>query len=273
MNDTETEARRLLAAGAEDMPAGVDLLTGFAAARRRDRTRRTRRRALLPGGIAVAAASVTAVALTVGSAPAALATVTSALTRTLAQSYHLTEHDSFYTIGNGRIYGRAHDTCTSQADPVRHLEASTCSDGSRALEVGGYTYFYAIDPPRPGKHWQRIPTADLLQLHTLEGFNTAATPQQMLAEIKKADNVTVAGPASGPGWTGTRYAFSASPGARVKVSGTVDVDQQERARALVLTLRLTGSNVLVVTQVLTFSDFGAPVTVTPPPADQTFSSP
>lgn len=81
----------------------------------------------------------------------------------------------------------------------------------------------------------------------------------------------MAGPASGPGWTGTRYAFSGSPGAGIELSGTVNVDQQGQARALVLTIRLTSAiNVFVMTQDLTFSDFGAPVTVTPPPADQTF---
>lgn len=81
----------------------------------------------------------------------------------------------------------------------------------------------------------------------------------------------MAGPASGPGWTGTRYAFSGSPGAGIELSGTVNVDQQGQARALVLTIRLASAiNVFVMTQDLTFSDFGAPVTVTPPPADQTF---
>ena len=54
----------------------------------------------------------------------------------------------------------------------------------------------------------------------------------------------------------------------------MDVDKQGRARALVLTIRLTGATLAsVVTQFLTFSDFGAPVTVIPPPADQTFSRP
>ena len=160
MNDTETEARRLLAAATEDMPPGAGLLDGFAAARRRDRARRTRRRAVLSAGIAVAAASVTAVTLTIGSAPPALATVTSALTRTLTQSYHLTEQDSSYYIVNGRIRYPAHFTCTSEADPVRHLGASSCSDGLRSREVGGYSYQYVPDPvDHPGRHWQRMPTA------------------------------------------------------------------------------------------------------------------
>jgi hypothetical protein len=92
----------------------------------------------------------------------------------------------------------------------------------------------------------------------------------MLAAIKEAAKVTVAGPASGPGWTGTRYAFSATR-TGTKTSGTVTVDRQGRTRALVLTQRTPSAvNVLVETQVLTFSDFGAPVTVTPPPADQTW---
>jgi len=33
------------------------------------------------------------------------------------------------------------------------------------------------------------------------------------------------------------------------------------------------SRTVVVEQILTFSDFGVPVTVTPPPADQTFITP
>jgi hypothetical protein len=256
------------------MPPGIGLLEGFAAARRRDRVRRIRGRAVLSAGIAVAAASVTAVTLTIGSAQPALATVTSALTRTLSQSYHLTEQDSSYYVGNGRIHYPAHDTCTSEADPVRHLEASSCSNGGRVLETGSYTYIYFTDlPDHPGKHWGRIPTASLGRLPASNAF-IAATPQQMLAQIKKAAKVTEAGPASGPGWTGTRYAFSVSPGAGTELSGTVDVDQQGQARSLVLTTRLTSaSNVFVMTQALTFSDFGAPVTVTPPPADQTFNSP
>lgn len=55
------------------------------------------------------------------------------------------------------------------------------------------------------------------------------------------------------GWPGaTHRATAPSP-----VTGTVDVDRQGRARALRLTIRQTGkTNVSVMTQVLTFSDFG-----------------
>ena len=280
MNDTETEARRLFAAATQDMPPGIDLLDGFAAARR-DRSRRTRRGATLSAGIAAAAAAVTAVTLAMGSASPALAVVTSALTRTLAQSYHLAEQDSSYYIVNGQIRSPHHHACTTEADPVRHLLATSCPSGIVSREVGGYIYIYTPRPAvSPGRHWLRIPAASIVNLPAIGGFTTA-TPQQMLTEIKEAATVTVAGPASGPGWTGTRYAFSATlnPGTIVKLSGTVTVDQQGRARTLVLTMRFTGAPgifpgalaALVTTRVLTFSDFGTPVTVTPPPADQTFS--
>jgi hypothetical protein len=58
----------------------------------------------------------------------------------------------------------------------------------------------------------------------------------------------------------------------MEIAGTVDVDTRGQARALVFTARF-GSlvNASVTSQALTFSDFGAPVTVTPPPADQTFN--
>lgn len=273
MNDTETEARRLLATAADDRPPGIDLLGGFAGAHRRERARRMRGRAVLTAGVAVAA-SATAAVLTIGSAPSALATVTGALNRTLTQSYHLTAQESSYYIWNGQIKYRSHDTCTGEADPARHLYSSSCSNGLRVREVAGYEYIYIAGPAgHPGKHWQRIAIASVVHLPAINGF-TSATSQQMLSEIKKAEKVTVAGRASGPGWTGTRYAFSGSPDAADKVSGTVDVDQQGRTRAVFVTTRMTSAiNVFVMTEVLTFSDFGTPVTVTPPPPDQTTSGP
>lgn len=198
---------------------------------------------------------------------------------TLTQSYHLSEQDSYYFIVNGQIRNPHHDACTTEADPVRHLLATSCSTwnpitqkaGPIAREVGGYTYYYTpVTTGTHGKHWTRVPTASIPPPPCCvdNGFTTA-TPQQMLAQIKKAATVTVAGPASGPGWTGTRYALSATLRDRTKLSGTVTVDRQGRTRALVLTQRSSSAvNVLVETQVLTFSNFGTPVTVTPPPADQ-----
>jgi hypothetical protein len=224
--------------------------------------------------VAVAAATVTAVALTTGSAPPARAAVTSALTRTLAQSYHVSMQAGSYYVRNGQATSRSQLVCTGEADPVRQLEASSCPNGMRSLEVGGYRYQYFISVSgHPGEHWWRRPVTPpgSPARTSVNGF-IDAPPQQMLAQIQKADKVTVVGPASGPGWSGTRYAFSSGQGEGLRLSGTVDVDQQGRVRVLALTVQQgTSGNVFVITQVLTFSDFGAPVTVTPPPADQTFS--
>jgi hypothetical protein len=277
MNDTEAETRRLLAAATEDMPLGTGLLDGFEAALRRSRTRRIRGGVALSAGIAAAAAAVAAVVLTIGSAPPALAAVTSALTRTLAQSYHLTDRTSTYYVINGRIRYPSHGTCTTEEDPVRHLAATTCSNGAAYREVGGYSYSYIPYPVgHPGRHWDRLPTASIVPPAAAPNSVAVATPQQMLAEIEKADKVTVVGPVSGPGWTGTRYAFSGPGTDGIGLSGTVDVDQQGRARALDLTIRTPNANntlVFMWVQALTFSDFGARVTVTPPPANQTFDGP
>ena len=243
-----------------------------------DRHRASRRTWLAAAGglAAAAAATLTVVALTVDSAPPALASVTTALTRTLTQSYHLTNQSTLYYIQNGRTTALNHYTCTAVADPARHLEAWSCSSGPVSRKVGGYLYLYVgHSADHPGRYWQRMPVTSAPDMSALAvNAISFAAPQQMLSEIKKADKVTVAGPASGPGWTGTRYAFSGSPAPQNTISGTVDVDQQGRARALALTIRSTSKvNVFVQTQVMTFSDFGARVTVPPPPADQTFPGP
>jgi hypothetical protein len=289
MNETEAEARRLLGAATEDMPPGIDLLAGFGAARRREKARRTRRRAAVSAGLLAAAASATAVMLTAGSSSPAFAsasTVTTALTRTLAQSYHVSERTSFTYKGGGW-----HDHCTGQVDPVRKLDASTCSSQPPGyLEVGGYSYLYQTAiAGHPGKHWVQGRQAFRPDpsLDTGGAADGNVTPQKLLSELKRLTRVSVVGPVSGPGWTGTRYAFAYGRSTQVRYSGTVDVDQQGRARALTLTARSSGFHIpaatpqgkagyfpaFVTVQTLTFSDFGAQVIVTAPPADQTIPWP
>jgi hypothetical protein len=274
MNDTETEARRLLTAGTEDLPAEIGLLDGFVAARQRgrDRARRVRRGAALSGGIAVAVAAVTAVTLTIGSAPPALAAVTGALTRTLGQSYHVTEQVNSHYVVKGRTRYPARLTCTGEEDPVRHLVEFSCSNGFGGREVGGYTYqYFPYFIAHSGKHWESAPLRA-----QLPGWFANVSPEQILAEIKQANKVTVVGPVSGPGWTGTRYAITGPQSPSLSISGTVDVDSQGRARKFVLTMGGTATVTKVFsvnTVTLTFSDFGAPVKVTPPPADQVFPYP
>jgi hypothetical protein len=264
-------------------PQRPPLETITARGRAHQRHRLTGIAGLSAAGVAAgtALASVAAVALTIGSAPSARATLDTALTRTLAQSYHLTETAGSYDIGSGgRITYRRQIVCANQADPVRQLEATSCSVGFlHYREVGGYSYWYfTAIAGHPGKHWERFPVTSPDEsgsgIFDAGDFGfVAATPQQMLSQIKKAGKVTVIGPVSGRGWTGTRYAFSwgfRQGPVSTQISGTVDVDRQGRARALALSDRRGNKmGVFVQTGVLTFSDFGAPVTVTPPPADQT----
>jgi hypothetical protein len=298
MDDTETEARRLFAAATGDMPPEIDLLGGFAAARRQARSRRTRQGAVLSAGIAAAAATVTAVTLTAGSAPPArttssappartagsaspartassapdaLAAVTSALTSTLSQSYHVAQQSTEHDTKNGQTKTYI-ETCRGEADPERHLLTLSCYEGSEHTverDVGGYAYSFGGGDHPGGKPWTRANgSGSGLGFLTIDILNTA---KQLLAEIKGQGTVTVAGPASGPGWTGTRYAYN-NP--KYGFGGTVTVDQQGRVRALTGTLRDTSLGLTsVLTQTMTFSDFGAPVTVTPPPADQTYVLP
>jgi hypothetical protein len=285
MNNTEAEARRLLTTGVSDRPAAIDLLDGFTCARAR--TRRRQGRAVLSAGVAVTAAAVTAIALTVGSTPSALAAVTTALNHTLnEQSYHSTEVLNFYTEQKGNVVARYDFSCTIEAAPAQGLGEYSCTNGVRSLQVGGYFYQNLAFPQKyPGKPWRQFKAGSSLMspVGTDDALGNA-TPQQILSDIEKTGKVTVLGPVSGPGWTGTRYAFTIHVAPKTPVrglrtlsetfSGTVDVDQQGRARALVLTTQqenvYSGSG---VTYSMTFGDFGARVKVTLPPANETYTLP
>lgn len=272
MNDMETEARHLLAVATEDRPPEIDVLAGFAAARRRDRAQRTRRRSAATIGIAAAAAAVTAVTLTIGTAPSARAAFNSALTSTPTQSFHATTtwFGNSYISSNGKLSASPR-TCTYQVDPTRQLQATYCANipgkfAPAVIVAGGYTYIHNDLPGRTtsyhGKYWERTRSRGSVG-PVIDTFNTGA-----LSEILQADTVTVAGPASGPGWTGTRYAYSRKLGTTT-FSGTVDVDQQGRTRNLILNVQ-AGKSPMQELEVVTFSDYGEPVTVTPPPADQVY---
>jgi len=102
-------------------------------------------------------------------------------------------------------------------------------------------------------------------------------PYNLLTVLQSLGTVHQDGPVSGPGWTGTRYSFTATVEDFITASdilrparGTVDVDQQGRVRRFVLTtvVQPPFRGLESVTADVTFSDFGAPVPVTVPPANQ-----
>jgi hypothetical protein len=125
--------------------------------------------------------------------------------------------------------------------------------------------------------WRReAPAAELGMLSIFPGFLGSVDPQDLLALLQSATDVREVGPASGPGWTGSAYSFTVATKLNgpvhtpVSLRGTVDVDQQGRVRQL----DGQASFATTVSQIkITFGDFGLPVSVSPPPASQTWVPP
>lgn len=238
-------------------------------------------RVLVAAGAAMAAAGVTVALLTASAshAPSALAAVTSAVVKTSAVSYNFSLDTTVQFAG--REFRS--DVVTGAFDPRRELGAELLT--TRGVQVhparaqirfiGKYVYTW-VSPGSGlvtlGKPWNKGPVAppgsDVLPLGELYGFSTEqpVSPAELLGVLRSAATVRDEASASGPGWTGTRYAFAARLGARESVSGTVYVDQQGRVRRLVTTT--TEGVKLTTDRDLTFGDFGAPVRGTPPPASQ-----
>jgi hypothetical protein len=278
---TEAEGRRLLAAAFETGPAGTALAgTGLAGAEllrrvRRRTSRRRRVRTLVPAGAVAAAGGAVALGVTltatVAGAPSALAAVTAAAAKTSADSFRVTE----------RISQPGYDKpgppqFTGVFDPRHGLGEEIVNGRTQIRFVGGHIYIKltggAVLPH--GKTWVegRIPAQGLLPAIAGEvGFNgnVPVDPGALLGLLKSTDSVQAEGPASGPGWTGTKYAFTVpqAKGSLMTEGGTVYVDNQGRVRRLVTTARWRGT-ANSITYDVTWGGFGVPVSVTAPPASQ-----
>jgi len=317
MNDPEEAVRRLFGVATEDVPPGIDLLQGM---RTKSHKRAARIRALAAAGLAGIAATAAAITLTVNQAPSALAQVIQAASRTAAQSYRVT--GSYVTVcesGTGaglrspgcvaaRLAG-TRATLSGEFDPARgtgewHMPFAP-GPSLPVRYVGRYLYVPLTralrNMPDPawfpasipaGKSWLRVPAPRLnpglgvlkdALLSPNPTVITLFTPQNLLADLELVSQVREAGPAAGPGWTGTTYTFITRwPGARQQpaLSGSVEVDRQGRVRRLDVTAG--GKSVTVRGKVisgpkrrveLTFADFGVAVPVSAPPAGETFISP
>jgi hypothetical protein len=283
MNETGQDGRGALAAGSGDLPQG----TGRSRRAQQQGTcarprRRHLRKLMLAAAIATAAAAggvtIALLSASAGHPPTALATVTSALANTSAGSYSFT----LDTTVNFRGRQEHSDVVSGSYDP-RHglgteLLANTRTSRRALVRIqirftGRYVYTQQAPGSGYGKPWNKSPippAAAALPPGDLYGFVTdqPVRPDELSAVLRSA-TVRQAGSASGPGWTGTRYAFTARfPAAQETISGTVDIDQQGRVRRLV-TITTQGRYGRVTTdRDLTFGNFGAPVQVTAPPASQ-----
>lgn len=292
MHESDDEARRLLGAATDDMPPGIDLL---GAVRKRQAARGTRAK-VAAGALSVAAAT----ALVVGgmaafggsaapagpSARAAQAAVLTAVTKTSLQSYRVTITTT--TQVSGGPHRQIRTSGSGEFDPVRRVGEL---NGGRLRIIDRHIYVDLGSTPMlrrllGGKTWLRITDPFGTKPSKLDPLTFQApqtlgqiTAQDLLTLLKRATGVHRVGPASGPGWTGTEYAFAmtnpigagATKGT-FSVRGTVGVDQQARVRDLRMTTTISfpgvGPGPVTTRSAVTFGDFGVPVSVTAPPPSQ-----
>jgi hypothetical protein len=217
--------------------------------------------------------------------PTPIAALTSALTQTSARSYAFSldssEHFDRRTLNS--------DVVSGAVDPRRDLgtELLTAqSDGTtqraqiRFIKADLYT---SVSPASGfAERWDKSPAAagaaGAMPPGDLYGFvsDRPVSPAALLT-VLRAPGATArdAGDASGPGWTGAEYTFSAPlADGREYITGTAYVDGQGLVRRLVTIttdeeMQSEAKASLVTDRAITFADFGAPVRVTAPPASLT----
>jgi hypothetical protein len=203
-----------------------------------------------------------------------LAAVTSALTKTSADSYGFSIHSEAQFNGS-----EASSDVVSGAIDVRHRRGTEqLATQLRQRQVtahirflGAYVYTQVSGLAGIGKPWNKAPLPSVANEELLQpvyGFvpDWPLSPAEFAGVLRSASSIRDGGPASGPGWTGTRYTLIASfPAEKASVAATVYVDRQGRVRRLVT---ITSQNTVTIRRDLAFSDFGAPVPVTAPPASQ-----
>jgi hypothetical protein len=153
-------------------------------------------------------------------------------------------------------------------DPVHHRSLQWSAMGQVRV-IGNMQYAFSS-----GK-WitSRLSPATLRSLGA-GALSLGADPSHLLTMLEsQVSQVRQTGSASGPGWTGTEYAFAA-PGDH----GTVAVDTHGRVRALSAYLIISGRQppgVRATSErfVITFGDFGVKFTVQTPPASQIWWQP
>ncbi|MER5648762.1 hypothetical protein [Streptosporangium sp. NPDC002524] len=259
----EKEIRALLVRATEDRPADIDLMPATPAPTTpKPGPRRGPARILVPiASMGVAAAVGVAALFLPAAQPSAQAQVAAAAENTSRESYRI------HSTSGAKTFDGAFD-------PAQRVGVITrAGDGAETRFVGDLMY---VRQHREGK-WTVSPRIEeelksapqvtaLVKLAPLD-------PQTALRRLRSATDVREDGSASGPGWTGRRFTFSlkdeGEPGLKeamggpVEITGAVNVDEQGRVRRLEVVFADDGQR-----NVLDFEDFGTPVTVTAPPADQ-----
>lgn len=280
MNETGQDAHAVSPGKGSDMALGNGSPRG--ARGHGTSARRRAGRSTTPVFVAVAAVvaaggvTVTLLAASGGGAPSALAAVAGALAKTSAESYGFSLHSTV----EFRKRLMSSDTVSGTIDPGRELgmELLTATAGQRPARaeirfIGRYEYT-RVSPTSGlrgiGKSWDKapVPPAGTNEMPGSYGFvsDQPVSPGELSEVLQSAATVRDVGPASGTGWTGNKYAFTASlSGGHGSVSGTVYIDRQGHVRRLATT---TAQGTVTTDRDLTFDDYGGPVPVTAPPASQ-----
>lgn len=239
-----------------------------------DVTRGSRRGRVL-GAAAVITVAATVVTTTLfaasgSGAPSALAVVTSALSKTAADKYSF-GLDSTTQIGE-RLVSQV--LVSGMFDPGRDLGAELLTTSyqrhpvtAHILFVGDYVYT-SVSPGSGlgtmGTLWDKAPVPP-----PSAGYGFVSDQPVTLADLtgllRHARAVREVGPASGAGWTGISYSFTARLSG-ASVDGIVYIDRQDRVRREVTTA--TSAHGFAMHWDLALNYFVAQETVTGPPASQ-----
>jgi hypothetical protein len=278
----EQDLRPLLQAATADQPDHVDLLKAV-----REQARPTRRRVLLPAlaSLATATAAVIGVVAVVAvvsitGAPSAEAQVAAAVEHTTGQSFRV-----HVTQDTGNVYDGTVDPAhnvgritESGADAEWRYIGDTIYAMQDTKSSPAGTQWVAYHRPTPAE-WTQFPAeALLIKL-------APSDPQRALTLLRSATSVKDSGDASGAGWAGRHYTFIVPAGtsagnwpAYASVTGAIDVDTQGQVRRVTFTVRDSATQapkgpVVDLRETIEFGDFGTPVTVAAPPADQVIQDP
>jgi DNA-directed RNA polymerase specialized sigma24 family protein len=186
-------------------------------------------------------------------------------------------------------------TLNGEFDPARGVGEETSGTGAQVRFAGGYMYLPLSDAFRAafeknrgisipaGKSWVRFPaplrSGGEVTLINLTQFGIApsdlgqVSPLGLLGLLQSVSQVRQTGPASGHGWTGTAYSFTFTKDFGgplhlvLRVKGTVGVDREGRVRQLDADYSIGKTR---QRSEMTFGDFGAPVSVSAPPASEVY---
>ena len=257
-----------------------------AAAEHRRPRRRCRMRVLALGTAVAAAALATGITVALhaaSAAPSPMSAVTGALARSSARNYTFSVDTTVRTPArevNADVVSGAYDP--GQRLGTELLTARAAGQAKRAQIRFLGSYLYTSVSPRSGfaRPWDKSSLAAAttagMPPDDLYGFasDQPVTPAELNVVLRSAQTaVHDSGPASGPGWTGIKYTFTATLyGGRESVSGNVYVDGQGRVRRMTTITeeraQPRGKPFLTTDRDITFGNFGGRVRVTAPPAGQ-----